>query len=74
MPKRVRINEGHTGITLPDGRVYDGPDQTVLSDEHADAIAPELLEEAVTILGGRVGKGLLKVEERRREEQATPNG
>lgn len=38
MSHSIRVNAGHLGVVLPNGRIYDGPVEVVLTDSEFDAI------------------------------------
>lgn len=51
MAHRVRVNSGYTQVALPNGEVYDGPAEVVLSDDEFNRIRPEVFGSVLTDLG-----------------------
>lgn len=51
MSHQVRVNAGYHSVTLPNGKIYTGPVDVVLSDDEFDQISSTAFDQILTDLG-----------------------
>lgn len=51
MPRKIRVNAGQKAVSLPNGRIYDGPVEVVLTDDEFGDVKPSLFPTVLTDLG-----------------------